>query len=152
MRPASAPLLLALAACVPPALQAPAPASLHSTRAVAAVVQSASQTLTAAGFEIRTVDAKSGVLTARRFQTKTGNAEYLTCDFARGSLREQHLNSTLTVSVNATPAPDGSAVTIGARALSQYPGLEDTPLAVPDSDTDCVSNGTIEARLSGALR
>lgn len=145
----------AMAACLPtPALVplAPAPSSLRSERTVEAALESAAQLLTGAGFEILTRDAGTGVLTARRFQTQTGNAEYLRCDFPAGSLREQHLNSTLTVSLRAVPADAGSTVTIAARALSQYPGLENSPLASPDSETDCVSNGTVESRLGAALR
>lgn len=129
------------------------PVAVRSPRSKADIVQVARRELTAAGFEITAADTTTGSLTAKRTREKRGNFDYITCKFAENSLAETNLVSTLTVTVSpvGTTSAGASDVRVQASVLATYPGLEDTPLARSDSQTDCASTGVIEKQVASAL-
>ena len=139
------------AACVPAPLEQAAPVALKSSRSKADVIQAATRELTAAGFEIAASDTTAGTLSARRTREKRGNYDYITCKFAENSLAETNLESTLTVTVNASGTGSASDVRISSAVLAKYPGLEESPLPRSESQTDCASTGAIERQLATAL-
>ena len=138
-------------ACVPSPPEQPAPVTTRSTRSRADIVQVASQELKSAGFEISVSDSTAGSISAKRVREKRGNFDYIACKFAENSLAEQNLVSTLTVNVSASASGDASDVQVRGTVLASYPGLEESPLARSDSQTDCASTGVIERQVAAAL-
>ena len=142
---------LASAACVPSPPEQLAPVTTRSTRSRSDIVRVATQELRSAGFEISTSDSVAGSISAKRVREKRGNFDYIACKFAENSLAEQNLVSTLTVNVLASGSGDSTNVQIRGIVLASYPGLEESPLARADSQTDCASTGAIERQISAAL-
>ena len=66
--------------------------------------------------------------------------------------RQRFLPAVLAVSFRAVPKPSGSDISISSKVTTSYPGYEGTATQVPASDSDCVSNGTIEQQLTSVLR
>jgi photosystem II stability/assembly factor-like uncharacterized protein len=144
-------LAAAAAACASAPLAQPEPVTLKSARSKADVVQVATRELTSAGFEIAASDTAAGTLTAKRTRDKRGNYDYITCKFAEASLAETNLVSTLTVTVSATGTGATSDVQVRGSVLATYPGLEESPMARSESQTDCASTGAIERQIATAL-
>jgi hypothetical protein len=103
--------------------------------------------LTADGFEITVSDAGAGIVTAKRVRAKTGNAGFVSCRYARGSIGETNMETTLTVSV--TVRGNAAQITNGVRVT--MPGLTGAMTMTP-SDDDCASTGQAEGRVAAALR
>lgn len=141
----------AAAACIPPAPAQPGPKNASSRLAPPAAIATAARLLTGDGFEVTTADGVSGILTAKRTRAQTGNASYITCRYAHGSAAETQMESTVTVSIVAKPASSGSDVSVTSRVHVEFPGLRGGPIALPPSDTDCASNGTLEGSVISAL-
>jgi hypothetical protein len=133
-------------------LEQAAPVELKASKSKAEVIQLATRELTAAGFEIAASDTSAGSLSAKRTRDKRGNFDYITCKFAENSLAETNLESTLTVTVNATGTGPASDVRISSAVLAKYPGLEGSPLPRSESQSDCVSTGAMERQIAAALR
>jgi len=144
-------LATVVSACTPAPLAEPGPVTLKSARSRAEVVRVATRELTSAGFEIAASDTAAGTLTAKRTRDKRGNYDYIACKFAEASLAETNLVSTLTVTVSATGTGATSDVEVRGSVLATYPGLEGSPLPRSESQTDCVSTGTIERQIGTAL-
>src|SRR5262245_3998161 len=133
-----------LAACAPPKPATPEPQVTKTTRPVSEVVAIAAQTLTADGFEVTVNDATAGLLTAKRVQQ--GKWEGTVCSWARNSRAESSSPTRIIViSLTARTESGQTAVQVTGRVRVSSPSLS------LDSDTDCVSDGTIEAKLLDAL-
>lgn len=134
---------VALVACAPPKPATVAPQMTKTTRPVSDVVAIADQTLTAEGFEVTVRDATAGLLTAKRQQSKKDGT---VCGWGRNATAETSASTRIIV-VNVTARPDSgqTAVQVTSRVRVSIPSLS------VDSDTDCVSDGTIEAKLLDAL-
>jgi len=138
---------LVLSACVPPPPPQIEPVAVRSNRSKPDVLRIATRELTSAGFEVSASDTVAGTLTATRVGEQRGNFDYITCSFAKSSLAEMYLVSTMTVTVAAS----GFDVAIKSSVLSAYPALASSPLPRRESQTDCASNGVIEKKLAAAL-
>ena len=136
---------VALAACVASAKPTPpAPQLTKTTRPVSQVVEIAAQTLTADGFEITVSDATAGLLTAKREQRNRRDGTV--CSWARNSRTESSGNTRIiVVSVTARADSVQTSVQVTSRVRVSVPSLS------VDSDDDCVSDRTIEAKVLDAL-
>lgn len=150
-----APLLFAAfvaIGCVPPKPAQLAPRSVQSSRSPIEAVQIVARTLAADGFEIVTSDATGGVVSAKRLRAKLGNADFISCRFAAGSLANNNMETTLFVTFTAQKSDAGAAGTITSRVNVAFPGFQGSALAMPPSDDDCTSNGTEESKIAAAVK
>ena len=138
-------MVATLHACALPVSEAPAPQQLTTTHAPDAVVSIAASVLAADGFEATTADAAGGILVARREWRGAAAKQAHHCVWPAGSIGERNLVATQTVTVTARAAGEGSAVTIASRTVSQSVGVR------RPAETECVSNGSVEERVSTAL-
>lgn len=147
-------LLLAMAgtACLPTRAVAPAPLSFHASRSAKEAAQVAAVALINAGFRVTQTDSIGQALTASRTATHSGNDQYVTCNLPKGSGAAANSETTLTIDFKATPSASGSDINVESRVRTSYPGYVGTSMETTPNDTDCVSNGTMEQQLAGALR
>lgn len=147
-------LLLAMAgtACLPTRAVAPAPLSFHTSRSPKDAAQVAAVALVNAGFRVTQTDSIGQALTASRTATHGGNEQYVTCNLQKGSAAAANSETTLTIDFKVTPTTSGSDVRLESRVRTSYPGYVGTSMETAPNDTDCVSNGTMEQQLAGALR
>ena len=139
-----------LTGCVPPMTQ-PEPEQLQSAFTPVEVIRRVAGALVARGFVVVVSDADGGVLTTVRTRAPKGNADLLTCNWAVGSIAEANGASTISLSLSARARADGTtAVIVGTRTLVSYPSLRGA-LAMPDSESDCASNGAAEAAVAAAI-
>lgn len=130
----------------------PAPVALSVARSPGDVVRIAAQTLTSAGFEITTSDEAGGILTARLTRSPETHGDAITCSYDRTSAAGRGGRATYTESIVARSAATGSEVTITPRVVTEYSQLPRLMgVQMTDSETDCVSAGTIERRVAAAL-
>lgn len=145
----TAALLWGASCAVPPAQLAPQ--RLTSPRSPADVINTVARTLTAQGFDMDNLDAPAGVLTATRSRGPRGNADFITCKYAKNSINDSRAETTLTVSVVAKPSSGGSDVTVTSRVQAKFPSLQSTVMAEAANDSDCASNGAAERAVSSAI-
>lgn len=139
--------VVALAACSLPANPTPpAPEALTSPLPPVEVVPRATALLAQRGFDITTSDARGGVVQAKRTRQQADNQPDVTCSFPPGSYGERTLESTLTISVTATPKGSGSAVLITGRVEATVAALLGNGRAM--ASKSCASAGTIERALA----
>jgi hypothetical protein len=143
---------LALVGCLSSRPTAPAPVNFHSSRSAKEATQAAAVTLTGAGFRVEQSDTIGNALRANRTATHNGNQQYVVCTLPKGSDAAANRQTVLAVSFRAVPKPSGSDISISSKVTTSYPGYEGTATQVPASDSDCVSNGTIEQQLTSVLR
>jgi hypothetical protein len=144
--------LVLAAACVPRTLTAPAPLSFHSSRSARDATRSAVLALVSSGFQVNQTDSVGYAVSATRTGTHNANQEFVTCELPKGSDAAANRETSLEISFRAVPAQQGSDVSIQSKVITRYPGYEGTAMQVPPSDSQCVSNGTMEQRLQAALR
>jgi len=139
-----------LAACVSPPAP-PAPQEFHAALTPQRAVAASGHVLVADGFDIQTSDAAAGIITAKRQRSPHGNDSLIVCKFKPGSIGSNAMTTTLSVSVSARPASDGSDVLISGRVHSSYGTTSGRMIGLEDSDADCASNGSEERRIAAAL-
>lgn len=144
--------ILLLASCMQSPVVAPAPVNFHSSRAAKEAIQVAVLTLVNAGFRVTQTDSVGNALAATRTATHNGNQDYVTCALPSGSAAAANRETALTLSFKASPAAEGSDVSIDSKVTTSYPGYEGTSMQSAPNQTDCVSNGTMERQLESALR
>lgn len=142
---------LLVSACLPQPPKQMEPVALHSPRPAVAVIQELSKQLVMQGFDMSVADATGGILGAKRTKPKRGNYDYIVCSHKQGSILENELISTVSVSIAASNGADGSDVRIRTNVLASYPGTHGI-MHMPDSETDCASNGALEKQLADAIR
>lgn len=145
-------VLIALAACVPPAPEPIAPTQLHVTHTPAEVVQTATRELAAAGFEVSVSDAAGGTVVAKRVRAPDEQGEDVKCKYAHGSIAGKGAEATLTTNVTARPASGGSDVQISSFVRTDFSRLPGIFANQPANDKDCVSSGAIEKKIADALK
>lgn len=149
--------IFAISACVAPRSGPPKPTNVQSWRSPAEVVQAAAVQLVADGFELMSMDGRTGQLKAKRVRTSEQQGDALECGFVRGSVGSRETAATLSVTVEAHAAKDkapngGSDVSITSDVTTDYSALASSGISTPPSDVDCVSTGAVEKRVSDAVR
>lgn len=148
------PLVIAAlsAGCLARPITAPAPLTFHVTRSPNDATRTAVLALVSDGFRVTQTDSVGTAIEATRTATHNGNQDFITCELPKGSAAAANRETTLHISFRAAPAGEGSEVTVSGRVVTTYPGYEHTAMQTPPSETDCVSNGTMERRVENALR
>jgi hypothetical protein len=127
-----------------------APVRLSLEAGPRAVIRSAAQQLTAAGFLVTAIDS-SATLRAER-EPRPGEFDgLLTCRTAQSPEQRAGLAPKMIIDLAVHPAPDiGSVLVVASRVRTSYLRLTAAP-AREHSDQDCRSTGVIEQRLVDRL-
>ena len=153
MRRSSTPvLLIVLSACLTSGPKAPEPVTLRSSQPPREAIRMAALALVTAGFQVTQADSLGDALAASRTSLANGNEVFLTCTLPRNSGAAANRATTLRIAFSAKAADSGSDVLIASSVVTSYPGYDGTPMAMATNESDCTSNGVMEARLAAALR
>ncbi|HEY2375756.1 MAG TPA: hypothetical protein VGH98_07235 [Gemmatimonadaceae bacterium] len=146
-------MVVLVSGCLSSPIVAPSPLLFHASRPATQATQIAALTLASAGFRVAQSDSQGTTLTANRWATHNGNEDFVRCRYPKGSDAAANRATTLFITFRAQrDTTSGSAVTVGGRVLTSYPGYQGTAMEIAPNDTDCVSNGSIERQLETALR
>jgi hypothetical protein len=146
------PLLLAAGACRmgAPAAAPPGPVRVQTSAPPRAVLRTAAERLTAAGFLVTAIDS-SARLSAER-EHRPGEFEgALVCRSAGSPAARLSVTPTLILDLTVQPRVEGgSELTVASRVHAAYLRLTADPVR-PSSDSDCRSTGAVERNLAESL-
>lgn len=143
-------LILVAAGCVTPMVN-PEPKQFETALSPAEVVRRVTNAVVLEGFEIQVSDPVSGTLSVKRERGPQGNADFLTCNFAKGSIADVNGVTVLTATLSLRQGGAAASVVVNTRTITSYPSLVGTALAMAPTETACVSNGKVEELVRQAI-
>lgn len=96
-------------------------------------------------------DVAGGTVVLRRELPGADMRGALTCTWQPGSMDESNGLATVTLTVQGTAMPEGTALTAATRVSVAFPGLTGVLARVP-TETACASTGRLEDAVLGPLR
>lgn len=141
---------LVLTGCVTPMVN-PEPKQLQTTLSPQEVVRRVTNAAVVEGFGVSVSDPVTGTLVLKRERGPKGNAAFLKCNFAAGSIADENGATELVVTISLRQEASVSTVIVNTRTVTSYPSLQGTALAMPPTETACVSNGRVEEIVQGAI-
>jgi hypothetical protein len=143
-------VLVTTGGCVTPMVN-PEPKQFETALSPAEVVRRVTNAAVLEGFEVQVSDPVSGTLSIKRERGPKGNAAFLACNFAPGSIADENGVTVLTATISLRQSGTTAALVVNTRTITSYPSLAGTALAMPPTESACVSNGKVEELVLQAI-